>query len=290
MAAISGRGRAGTAMPTTRAARRAAAGTRCSGAAGGRAGPRALPAAARPRHRCRGADVPLAAAEARAQVAAVQRRGGDARRSREQVMRVLPCRDGRIVTCSRDRTIKVGATRVRAHIQAHDRDIDGNVAAVRAPSAARTTRPRSCGRSTAPSSAFRMDVDADDEICHVRCAVAIPDGEHFAVGLSCGEVRLYVDGTLVRTFEGHNGVVYDLVLTPDGQHIIAARLTRSSRCGTSPPRASCAPAPGEYLVTVHAVAAMPDGRASSAAGPTRPSACGSSTAPSRIPSIRTPTT
>ena len=52
---------------------------------------------------------------------------------------------------------------------------------------------------------------------------AMPDGEHIVI---CGQlphdVVLYnVDGTLVHTFKGHDDVVNSVAATPDGQHIIS---------------------------------------------------------------------
>ena len=63
----------------------------------------------------------------------------------------------------------------------------------------------------------------------MNCVVVLPDGVHFVVGLDGDgvtgriiDVRLYhVDGTLVHTFEGHEGGVRAVAVTRDGQHIIS---------------------------------------------------------------------
>ena len=61
--------------------------------------------------------------------------------------------------------------------------------------------------------------DAGGDIAFVA---AHPDGVHFALGLFCGDVKLYhVDGTHVHTFEGHASPVEAVTVTPDGQHIIS---------------------------------------------------------------------
>ena len=176
------------------------------GASGGRAEPRALPAAARPRHRCSGADVPCALrrCEARAQVAAVLCRGRDARRARL-------CGDGRGGCARRPHHhwlgrwhLKCGAT---AYASAPSTQMASSEAwrasAVRASSAARTTRTAKLwtldGYARAHLRTFMMPG-------YIAGVATLPDGVHFVVAHNDhvggkGEVRLYhVDGTLVHTF------------------------------------------------------------------------------------------
>ena len=69
--------------------------------------------------------------------------------------------------------------------------------AERASSAVRTTAQRAVDARRRLERTFEISNDLG------RIA-ALPDGVHFAVGLTRGEVKLYhVDGTLVHTFEGH---------------------------------------------------------------------------------------
>ena len=246
-------------MPTTRARARARGGAPIPRAAGGRAGPRALPANARPRHRCSSADVPRAmrCCEARAQVAAILWRVVALAGHTAYVHSVAAAPDGRIITGSTDVDRQgVARRRVRAHpppgAPRHGHERGG--AAGRS-----ALRQRLGGRHREAVGARRRSRAHFHGRVKTTCVTALPDGVHFVVGAD-GEVRLYhIDGTLVHTFKGHTNFVHAVAVTPDGQHIIAARLTASSRCGESPARALCAPAPGTPNY-VNVVAAMPDGQ------------------------------
>jgi WD40 repeat protein len=180
----------------------------------------------------------------------------------DDVTRVLPCRDGRIVTTSRDQTIKVWRDGVcERTIDAHSEDIDG---AALLPCGTRFISGSDDGSAKlwnidgSLERTFRM-VGAV-ELCQVRSVVAMPDGEHFVVGLSNGCLRLYhVDGTLAYAFEGHADFVYDLVLTPDGQHIISGsgdQLVKVWSVATKSLLSTCR----GHTHWILAVAAMPDGQ------------------------------
>ena len=104
---------------------------------------------------------------------------------------------------------------------------------------------------------------------YVFSIAAMPDGVHFVVGITNGEVRLYhVDGTLVHTFKGHVGSVY-VAVTPDGQHIISGSddnlvkvwsVASKSLVSTCEGHAGLVDEEGEHFGAVNAVAAMPDGQ------------------------------
>ena len=146
-------------------------------------------------------------------------------------------------------------------IDAHDRDIDG--AAV-LPCGTRFISGSDDGTAKlwnidgSLERTFRM-VGAV-ALCQVRSVVAMPDGVHFVVGLSNGCLRLYhVDGTLAYAFEGHADFVYDLVLTPDGQHIISGsgdQLVKVWSVATKSLVSTCR----GHTHSMLAVAAMPDGQ------------------------------
>ena len=132
--------------------------------------------------------------------------------------------DGRIITGSRDRTIKVwrdGAC--ERTIQAHSAWVN----AVVLPGGARFVSGSSDG--TAKLYTFGGELERTFEVgSTVSCVAALPDGVHFVVGLYNNEVRLYhVDGTLVHTFKGHTTVLRAVAVTLDGQHIISGSFDRT---------------------------------------------------------------
>ena len=194
------------------------------GAAGGRAGPRTdtsyrSPTTSRCTWRRRAVRSPTLRSS-RSKARAVLWRGRDARRAPHVVkcVAVVPT-----AASSPARTTAhqdLARRRLRAHHPGAHRlgQAWRCCRAERASSAARTTAPRSCGRSTALSS-------APSRWAAGVSVAALPDGVHFVVGLGHGEriqVRLYhVDGTLVHTFEGHTNYVFAVAVTPDGQHIIS---------------------------------------------------------------------
>ena len=227
-------------MPTTRAPQTAAraAARQLDRAADGRPGPRAVPANARPRHRCGGADVPAFSATLRSSQEGTavlsevvtlggQRpvclRGGGARRPRHHG------------SCGLHRQ-GVARRRVRAHHRgAHRHRQSGGGAAGR-----RALRQRLDDRTVklwTLDGALERTFEVGSE---VRCAAALPDGVHFVVGLAPnrGEVRLYhVDGTLVHTFKGHTKRCRGGGDARRPAHHQRLARHASSRCGASPARA-----------------------------------------------------
>ena len=74
------------------------------------------------------------------------------------------------------------------------------------------------------------------------------------------EVRLYhVDGTLVHTFKGHNGTVYSVAVTPNGQHILSSSQDKRVKVWSVASKSLVSICAG-HTNTVYAVAAMPDGK------------------------------
>ena len=101
---------------------------------------------------------------------------------------------------------------------------------------------------------------------NVLCAAVLPDGVHFVIGMGYGDaqsrgaVRLYhVDGTLVHTFSWHALVVWSLVVTPDGQHIISGSDDGRVKVWSVADRSLVSTCHG-HTNEVNAVAAMPDGQ------------------------------
>ena len=174
----------------------------------------------------------------------------------DSVHAVSAAPDGRIFTGSNDNTVKVWRDGVCVRtIKAHSYFSTPSrcCRAERASSAVRTTRPRRCGRSTACSSApSRMTATC---VPSRRCPTACTSWWPF----DDGEVRLYhVDGTLVHTFEGH-GEVFAVASTRDGQHIISGsddHLVKVWSVASKSLVSTCAGHDGWIL----AVAAMPDGQ------------------------------
>ena len=94
----------------------------------------------------------------------------------------------------------------------------------------------------------------------VFCVAALPDGVHFVVGLGNNEVRLYhVDGTLVHTFKGHTDWVRAVAVTPDGQHIISGSFDELVKVWSVATKSLVSTCRG-HRYCVYAVAAMPDGQ------------------------------
>ena len=91
--------------------------------------------------------------------------------------------DGRVITGSDDMTVTVwrdGACERTFQADTAQSSRWRCCRAERASSAPRTTAPRSCGRSTALSSAPSRWATR-----RVHCVAALPDGVHFVVGLGC---------------------------------------------------------------------------------------------------------
>ena len=187
----------------------------------------------------------------------------------EDVVAVAVAADGRVVTASLDKTIKVWRDGVcECTIEAHT-DVVTAVAVL--PGGARfvsASHDRTVKLWSLRGALERTVVVGD----FVTCVAALPDGVHFVVGIHdhVGGVRLYhVDGTLVHTFEGHDEAVRSVAVTPDGQHIIScsddnlikvwsvASKSLVSTCGVED---DDDPSTGGHAFGVRAVAAMPDGQ------------------------------
>jgi WD40 repeat protein len=171
--------------------------------------------------------------------------------------------DGRIITGSEDRSVKVWRDGACEHtIEAHERPIECVAilpGGARFVSVSDDYTAKLWTLDGALERTFEM-------IGYVMCVAALPDGVHFVVGLDrLKEVRLYhVDGTLVHTFEGHRGTVWTVAVTPDGQHIISgahdippyAQTAKVWSVATKSLVSTCEGHTGD----VYAVAAMTDGQ------------------------------
>ena len=177
------------------------------------------------------------------------------------VRAAAPVTDGRIITGSYDRTVKVwreGAC--ERTIQAHASFI--NALAV-LPDGARfvSTSDDNTAKLWTLDGVLERTFDVGSWAFPVR---VLPDGVHFVVGLghgpNPGQVRLYhVDGTLVHTFKGHASVVGAVAVTPDGQHIISGAYDNRVNVWSVATKSLVSTCRG-HSQEVFAVAAMPDGQ------------------------------
>ena len=103
----------------------------------------------------------------------------------------------------------------------------------------------------------------------VWAVAALPDGEHFVVGLSDVDIVMYhVDGTRVHTFKGHTDEVIAVAVTRDGQHIISCSADNTVKVWSVASKSlvsTCGEEDNEdddigHTDSVYAVAAMPDGQ------------------------------
>jgi hypothetical protein len=177
---------------------------------------------------------------------------------------VAAASDGRIITGSYDRTVKVwrdGACELT--IQAHTEDIEC-VAVL--PGGARFVT----GSDDRTAKLWTLDGVLERTLetgSWVWSVAALPDGVHFVVGLGngSGEVKLYhVDGTLVHAFEGqsrsvygHSDTVWSVAATPDGQHIISGSGDGTVKVWNVADKSLVSTCRG-HVNEVNAVAAMPD--------------------------------
>ena len=254
-----------------------------SGAADGRAGPRAR--AARPRHRCSGADVPppLRRCEDR-QVAAVLQRGRDARRAHTLGV----ARGGGARRPHHHRLVRQTVKLWRdgaceRTIQAHANLLNGRWQVL--PGGARFVS----GSNDCTAKLWTLDGASLErtEVHNAGVAAALPDGVHFMVGTADdGEdvARSSCTTSTGRSSTPSRGTSMGSRwrVTPDGQHIISGSATSSSRWSVATKSRS-------HLRRAHRSTSTrwrrcPTASASSAAATTIPSACGSSTAPTRTPS------
>ena len=169
--------------------------------------------------------------------------------------------DGRIITGAYDNTCKVwrdGAC-VRT-IHAHTKDIEC-VAVL--PGGARFVS----GSDDRTVKLWTLDgaLERTFEVGHfgfVWDFAALPDGVHFAVALGdyALGVRLYhVDGTLVHTFEGHMDIVHAVAATPDGQHLISGCFDKLVYVWSVDNKSLVSTCEG-HTEWVRTVAVMPDGQ------------------------------
>ena len=171
--------------------------------------------------------------------------------------------DGRIITGSYDRTIKVwrdGAC--ERTILAHTGDIEC-VAVL--PGGARFVSGADDGLAKlwALDGALERTFEVGST---VLCVAALPDGVHFVVGLLGGEVRQYhIDGTLVHAFTPDPSKAYAhgvraIALAHDGQHIINGSYDSRVRAWSVASKSLVCTCEGPHRTGVFAVAAMPDGQ------------------------------
>ena len=169
---------------------------------------------------------------------------------------VAAASDGRIITASHDRTVKVwrDGTCERT-ILAHS---DWVRAVAVLPGGARFVS----GADDDTAKLWTLDGTLErtfDMGSFARCVAALPDDLHFVVG-TWKEVRLYhVDGTLVHTFTGHTNTVYAVAVTPDGQHIISGAGDHTVKVWSVATKSLVSTCEG-HTNRVQAVAAMPDGQ------------------------------
>ena len=176
--------------------------------------------------------------------------------------------DGRVITGSWDRTLKVWRDGVceRTIHQAHTRDVD---CVAMLPGGTRFVSGAGGGSVKVWMLDGGLETTVQFRADFVPTVAALPDGMHFVVGNRSeqghGQVRLYhVDGTLIHDFLAHWYNTLGVAVTPDGQHIIS--------CGASSDKLakvwSIANKKDPEMVsicqghtgTVWAVAAMPDGK------------------------------
>ena len=177
--------------------------------------------------------------------------------------------DGRIITGSYDRTIKVWRDGVcERTIQAHDDDI--NCVAMVPGGERFVSVADDCAKLWTLDGSPEKIITSDQAHPVWRVA-ALPDGAHFVFGLGggSGDVMLYhVDGTLVHSFEDHRDTVWSVAVTPDGQHIISGSFDRTAKVWSVANKSlvsTCGVVGNEddaagHTNSVRAVAAMPDGQ------------------------------
>ena len=305
-------------------ARRAAPGASPYCAADSRFRPVSLPANARPRHRCSGADVPCALRRCGSrQGASVLQRGPDAGWARQHVFSVAADQRPRRHRLARQHR-SVGAT---ARASTPSRRTQATSMVVVLPGGARFVSGSEHG--TVKLWTIDGTLERTSMGSLVTRGAALPDGVHFVVGLAGGlgnsDSGCITSTGRSSTPSGAHRLGWSVAVTRDGQHIISGaddnlvklwsvatkslstcrghsgwvltvaatrrpahpqrRSTRPSACGAST-------APSRHVQAAHrlvsAVVALPDNQHALSAGTTRPSSSSTSTtAPSCAPSSST---
>ena len=188
---------------------------------------------------------------------------------RDDVVCVAAAADGRVITGSMDRSIKVWRSSAEPRWSAVGSDPKRSVCAI--PSAHRASvnsvvvlpggaRFVSVGEKTARLSTLDGALDRTIDIGNYAWGTAaMPDGVHFVLGAGY-DVRLYhVDGTLVHTFKGHTHLVAAVAVTRDGQHIISGAQDSRVKVWSVATKSLVGDCIGHNSV-VKALAVMPDGK------------------------------
>ena len=104
------------------------------------------------------------------------------------------------------------------------------------------------------------------EDVHVNCVAMLPDGAHFVIGLDADvenirpAIKLYhVSGTLIHSFQLTTFSVYTVVVTPDGHHIVSGGDDKSVKVWNVATKSLVSTCAG-HDQAVWSVAVMPDGQ------------------------------
>ena len=171
--------------------------------------------------------------------------------------------DGRVLTGSVDRTIKVWRDGACERII----DVDtGRVNAVAVlPGGARFIS----GSSDRTAKLWTLDGAHERTFevgSNVWCIAALPDGMHFVVGVdnidkAQYDIRLYnIDGTFTHSFTGvHTDHIGAVAVTTDGRYIISGSADRTVKVWSVATKSLVSTCAG-HTSHVFAVAAMPDGK------------------------------
>jgi WD40 repeat protein len=184
---------------------------------------------------------------------------------RNDVFCVAAAADGRVITGSMDRSIKVwrsnaepkwSAVGKRTVLAMHMHRAAVNAVAV-LPDRARFV---SVSDRTAMLCALDGAVERTTDMQgYVYCVAALPDGVHFVVGVGYDLKLYHVDGTLVHTFKGHTFTVLAVAVARDGQHIISGSTDHRVKVWSVATKSLVGECIG-HNSAVLAVAVMPDGK------------------------------
>jgi WD40 repeat protein len=251
-------------MPTTRAARRAAAGRKFLELPTDALGlvlyqlPLAhdIAAVAPTCHTL--CDAAKLAQKARPFSAEVATLDGNMTIHRNAVWDVAAAPDGRVITGSEDGTAKVwrdGAWECTIFVNTEDVT---SLAVL--PGARCVSVGEEAVKLWTLDGALERTFEVGSWACDGHSVAVLPDGVHFVVGLANSEVRLYhVDGTLVHTFKGHTDSLMSVAVTPDGQHIISGSHDKLVKVWSVASKSLVSTCEG-HTDWLEAVAAMPDGQ------------------------------